>query len=90
MNAPDVIVQGDAAGFTQQIETGPHRFSADEPIEAGGKNSGPSPYDLLLAALGSCTSMTISLLRAIPKMAARKCDGEPQALKDPRSGLSRL
>jgi putative redox protein len=61
MSATDVIVHGDATGFAQEINVGSHRLSADEPIELGGKETGPSPYDLLLAALGSCTSMTISL-----------------------------
>ena len=61
MQEPDVIVRGDSSGFAQEIVTGAHRLTADEPIEVGGKETGPSPYDLLLAALGSCTSMTISL-----------------------------
>jgi uncharacterized OsmC-like protein len=61
MNTTDVIVRGDAAGFAQEIVVGPHRLTSDEPIEFGGKNTGPGPYDLLLAALGSCTSMTIAL-----------------------------
>jgi uncharacterized OsmC-like protein len=61
MTSTDVIVRGDAAGFAQEIVVGPHRLTADEPIEAGGRDTGPSPYDLLLAALGSCTSMTVSL-----------------------------
>jgi uncharacterized OsmC-like protein len=61
MSATDVIVRGDTTGFAQEINVGSHRLSADEPIELGGKDTGPSPYDLLLAALGSCTSMTISL-----------------------------
>ncbi len=57
----DVIVHGSAAGFTQQIQAGPHRVTSDEPVEAGGANAGPSPYDLLLSALGACTSMTIAM-----------------------------
>ena len=61
MATTDVIVRGDAAGFAQEIVVGPHRLTADEPIEVGGRDTGPSPYDLLLAALGSCTSMTVSL-----------------------------
>ena len=61
MSATDVIVRGDASAFAQEIVVGSHRLTADEPIEFGGKDTGPGPYDLLLAALGSCTSMTISL-----------------------------
>ncbi len=38
-----------------------HRFVTDEPAEAGGEDAGPDPYTLLLAALGSCISMTVTL-----------------------------
>ena len=58
---PHVTVRGSATGFAQQIQAGAHRLSADEPIESGGADTGLSSYDLLLAALGSCTSMTIGL-----------------------------
>ena len=56
-----VIVRGGATGLAQEIEAGRHRLTADEPVAAGGTDAGPSPYDLLLAALGACTSMTISM-----------------------------
>jgi len=55
-----VSVRGGAEGFAQAIEVGRHRLTADEPAPAGG-DAGPSPYDYLLVALGSCTSMTIAL-----------------------------
>ena len=58
---PHVIVHGDAKGFPQKVEVGSHQLTADEPVSFGGTDSGPSPYDLILAALGSCTSMTIGL-----------------------------
>ncbi len=48
-----VLVRGSAAGFAQEIRAGRHRLLADEPIAAGGTDTGPSPYDLLLAALGA-------------------------------------
>jgi putative redox protein len=47
--------------FAQAIRAGGHRLRADEPVSAGGTDTGPSPYDLLLAALGACTSMTLRL-----------------------------
>jgi putative redox protein len=60
-NPPHVIVHGDAAGFAQKVEIGPHNLKGDEPVASGGTDTGPTPYDYLLAALGTCTSMTISL-----------------------------
>jgi putative redox protein len=59
--ADEVIVRGDAVGFAQEIVIGPHRLVADEPTDAGGGDTGPNPYDLLLASLGACTSMTVGL-----------------------------
>ncbi len=56
-----VIVRGAASGFVQEIEAGRHRVVADEPAAAGGTDRGPSPYELLLAALGACTSMTVAM-----------------------------
>jgi uncharacterized OsmC-like protein len=56
-----VFVRGAASGFAQEIRTGKHRFHADEPVSAGGADTGPSPYELLLAALGACTSMTLGM-----------------------------
>jgi uncharacterized OsmC-like protein len=56
-----VIVRGAATGFAQEIITGSHHFASDEPTSVGGTDSGPTPYDLLLAGLGSCTSMTIAM-----------------------------
>jgi putative redox protein len=47
--------------FQQLINAGRHALVADEPVSAGGQDSGPNPYDLLLAALGACTSMTLRL-----------------------------
>jgi len=56
-----VVVSGNANGLAQEVVAGPHRVVADEPRQAGGTDTGPNPYDFLLAALGSCTSMTLAM-----------------------------
>jgi uncharacterized OsmC-like protein len=56
-----VEVRGSGMGFAQEITAGRHRLFADEPVSAGGTDTGPDPYGLLLAALGACTSMTVAL-----------------------------
>ena len=48
-----VVVRGSGSGFAQEISARSHRLVADEPISNGGTDTGPTPYDLLLAALGS-------------------------------------
>ena len=56
-----VVVQIGETGFTTEIKAGNHSFRADEPVAVGGDDYGPSPYDLLLASLGSCTAMTLRM-----------------------------
>lgn len=56
-----VVVSGGPAGFKRDITAGTHRFVADEPVDVGGTDRGPGPYELILAALGACMSMTLGL-----------------------------
>jgi putative redox protein len=58
----NVVVRETRAGkFQQTVTMGPHQMLADEPAAAGGQDSGPGPYDFVLAGLGACTSMTMRM-----------------------------
>ena len=54
--------------FQQEIFTDNHNWFADEPTELGGQNTGPDPYEHLLAALGACTAMTIRMYADLKKL----------------------
>ena len=55
------VVVESREGLAQAVSVGGHRLVADEPKDLGGQDEGPGPYDLLLSALGACTSMTITM-----------------------------
>ncbi len=55
-----IVTETSAGGYTRQIVAGGHQLTADEPPPVG-TDTGPTPYDLLLAALGACTSMTVRM-----------------------------
>ena len=55
------VVESGEGKFTEYLLDGRHRLVADEPVAAGGMDLGPGPYDLLLMALGACTTITLRL-----------------------------
>lgn len=68
-SAPVVVAETGQGTFLNHVVVGDHRFLADEPVDIGGFDAGPSPYDLLGAALGACTSMTLRLYADRKKLA---------------------
>jgi putative redox protein len=57
----DVCVDAGSPPYLEKISVGPHTLVGDEPADAGGADAGPNPYELLLAALGTCTSITVRM-----------------------------
>ena len=87
----NVVVRENRNGkFQQTVTVGPHQFLADEPVAAGGEDTGPGPYDLLLAGLGACTSMTMRLYADRKSLPLERTTVTLDAQQDPRAGLRRL
>ncbi|WIM09370.1 OsmC family protein [Enhydrobacter sp.] len=62
-----IVEDSDAGPLAETIRSGVHVLRADEPVAAGGNDTGPGPYDYLLAALGSCTAMTLRMYARLKK-----------------------
>lgn len=63
-----VMVEEKNHKFTQHVSSDSHYWLADEPVALGGDNTGPDPYEMMLAALGACTSMTLRLYATRKKL----------------------
>jgi putative redox protein len=64
----EVFVREGEGNYSNTVYTRTHRLLADEPLEQGGQNTGPTPYDLLLAALGACTTITLRMYANFKKL----------------------
>ena len=91
-NAPrKVVVRETRNGkFQQTVSVGPHRLTADEPIAAGGDDSGPGPYDYVLAGLGACTSMTMRMYAERKSLPLARVTVTLEHRKISRGGLRRM
>jgi len=90
----EVVIEETGEGnFQVEVLAGGGRFLADEPVEVGGLGSGPTPYDLLCAALGACTAMTVRMYarrKAWPLRSVRVCVGHARTKgEDPPDGFLR-
>jgi putative redox protein len=61
MTRPVTVSTALSGKHRQDVSVGPHNLLGDEPVDAGGDDAGPSPHEYLLAALGTCTSMTVKM-----------------------------
>lgn len=61
MSSAVTVFENHTSAYAQTIQVGQHQFAADEPVSMGGADSGPAPFDLLLAGLGACTAMTLRM-----------------------------
>jgi putative redox protein len=61
MDRPVAVRTVPGERFRASVAVGPHALAADEPAEAGGGDAGPAPFELLAAALGACTTMTLRM-----------------------------
>lgn len=71
-----LVSESNQGVFAQDITVGPHHLRGDEPVSYGGDDTGPSPYDLLLASLGACTAMTLRMYARHKKLPLRHVEVE--------------
>jgi uncharacterized OsmC-like protein len=66
-----VVARTNIDGFRTEVSAGNHAFLADEPVTIGGTDTGPTPYDLLSAALATCTSITLRMYARLKNIELR-------------------
>ncbi len=86
----EVRVEGTGDHHRQGLSIGPHRMVSDLPPLEGGGDTGPSPYDLLAASLGSCTAMTVAWSAEKHKIPLQGLDVRVTQSRGPSGHLFRM
>lgn len=89
MNVTVVVSETGQGLFQQSVTAGDHHFWADEPKDMGGEDTGPAPFDFLMAGLGACTSMTLRMYAKHKKLALHKVEVTLTYSKQEIEGKSR-
>ena len=85
----EVVVRTVEGGpYRNEVAAGPHRWQADGGPDIGGGDAAPSPFDLLLGALGACTTMTVRMYAARKGWDLRGV--EVRMTRDPEKGIRRV
>lgn len=83
-----LAVETGAGAFGTSIRMGPYSLTADEPVSAGGLGAGPNPYDLLMASLAACTTMTVRLYANRKGMALERVEARVQQVARRSAGAA--
>ena len=61
MSSTVTVKENGQGRYQQEIRAGKHQYLADEPVDMGGADAGPAPFDFIMSGLGACTSMTLRM-----------------------------
>ena len=85
---PTATVESTGGTYAQLIRSRVHQWEAGEPLEVGGTDNGPTPYELLLSALGACTSITLEMYAARKRWPLEKVHVTLEHSQETREGVN--